>query len=304
MDNSTNEAEDPDPWERYWFLEGKGTEEFANSEREVQSLIDKRVLENFMRTVEKRDDGYYVRLPRKDDITDLSDNKAIAFRRLISVWNSLQKDPQLLEKYNGVFEEQLRQNIIEEVNETAPTVGQRVHYIPHQAVLTPSKTTTKLRIVFDASAHYKNSPSLNDAIHREPSSPFLLAATTHFHLDQYKKDTKLVAEIKENLYVDNLLLTADSTEEGIQIYKNTKRMFTDLKMNLREFASNEKKVTEVMDSGDKSSETSPKVLGIKWNNNSDIFEIACAVTTQNGVTERTVASAIASIYDPWVGCYR
>ncbi|EPB78509.1 Tas retrotransposon peptidase A16 [Ancylostoma ceylanicum] len=95
-ENSSHERE---LWEKFWASEAAGTEEFSNSEREEQALVDKQVWDNFKRTVEKREDGYYVRLPWKDITTKLPDNRAIAYRRLISVWNSLQKNDELLNKY-------------------------------------------------------------------------------------------------------------------------------------------------------------------------------------------------------------
>ncbi|VDN00904.1 unnamed protein product, partial [Onchocerca ochengi] len=39
---------------------------------------------------------------------------------------------------------------------------------PHQAVINPQKTTTKLRVVFDASAKTTEGPSLNECLHRGP----------------------------------------------------------------------------------------------------------------------------------------
>ncbi|KIH62855.1 hypothetical protein ANCDUO_06862, partial [Ancylostoma duodenale] len=167
-DASSDIVDEKELWARYWSLEAAGTEEFTESEKNVQSVIDKRVWDDFRQTVERRDDGYYVRLPWKELTTPLPDNKVIAYRRLVSVWNSLQKDENLLEQYNGVFQEQLHQNIVEEVDDEGKTLGDHIHYIPHQAVLTPHKTTTELRIVFDASAHYRDCPSLNDALHRGP----------------------------------------------------------------------------------------------------------------------------------------
>ena len=43
-----------------------------------------------------------------------------------------------------------------------------MHYFPHQAVPSPHKTTTKLRVVFDASAKSKDGISLNEALYRGP----------------------------------------------------------------------------------------------------------------------------------------
>ncbi|EPB66718.1 Pao retrotransposon peptidase [Ancylostoma ceylanicum] len=110
-ENSSHERE---LWEKFWALEAAGTEVFSNSEREEQALVDKQVWDNFKRTVEKREDGYYVRIPWKYITTKLPDNRAIAYRRLISVWNSLQKNDELLNKYHEVFQEQLRLNILEQ----------------------------------------------------------------------------------------------------------------------------------------------------------------------------------------------
>ncbi|XGW34143.1 hypothetical protein V3C99_018164 [Haemonchus contortus] len=123
-------------------------------------MEDKKVLENFVNTIEKKDDGCYVRLPWKEIPVKPPDNRAIALRRLMSVWTSLQRDKDLLEKYNDIFQEQLRSNIIEKVTDEKKPVEDKIHYLPHQAVLTPQKNTTRIRIVFDASAHYEYSPSL------------------------------------------------------------------------------------------------------------------------------------------------
>ncbi len=60
---------------------------------------------------------------------------------------------ELMEKYNTVIEDQLEKGMIEKV-ESRDTSNIR-HYIPHHAVLKPDKATTKLRIVYDASAKYK-----------------------------------------------------------------------------------------------------------------------------------------------------
>ena len=43
------------------------------------------------------------------------------------------------------------------------------HYIPHHAIIKPENNSTKLRVVYDASAKTKKSnPSLNECLHRVP----------------------------------------------------------------------------------------------------------------------------------------
>ena len=47
------------------------------------------------------------------------------------------------------------------------TNGNRIHYLPHHAIIRQDKNTTKLRVVYDASAR-ADGPSLNDSLHVGP----------------------------------------------------------------------------------------------------------------------------------------
>ncbi|ETN84213.1 hypothetical protein NECAME_17200 [Necator americanus] len=88
-------------------MDAAGTEEFASTERTARAKMDKIVWDRFNETIERRVDGYHVTLPWKDQYPHLPDNRAIAYRRLVNVWNSLSKDEQLLDRYNSVFKDQL-----------------------------------------------------------------------------------------------------------------------------------------------------------------------------------------------------
>ena len=69
---------------------------------------------------------------------------------------------------NWQFQDQLQKGVIEAVPEQDSTNTLK-HYIPHHEIVTPEKTTTKIRIVFYASAKTrKGSHSLNESLHRGP----------------------------------------------------------------------------------------------------------------------------------------
>ncbi|CAG2197218.1 unnamed protein product [Mytilus edulis] len=144
-----------------WNLESIGISDDDNSTE------DSRVLEMFKETLEYSNGRYYVTWPWKNDNVDLPVNRDLALSRLKSCIARMRKKPELLEKYNSVIQDQLDKGIVEKVEEHS-TEGLK-HYIPHHAVITPNKTTTKLRIVYDASAKPNNEVnSLNECLYRGP----------------------------------------------------------------------------------------------------------------------------------------
>ncbi len=83
----------------------------------------------------------------------------------------LKQESSLLEEYDNIFKEQLCQGIVEKVdNPVEESVPGVTHYLPHQAVVREEAITTKVRVVYDASAKVKpKSPSLNDCVYAGPS---------------------------------------------------------------------------------------------------------------------------------------
>ena len=66
----------------------------------------------------------------------------------------------MLEEYDAIIQDQLRDGIVEKAD--MPPTG-REFYIPHKAVVRENATSTKTRIVYDTSARTnESSPSLND----------------------------------------------------------------------------------------------------------------------------------------------
>ncbi len=92
-------------------------------------------------------------------------------RRLEQLVKKLERNGQCFE-YNNLIQDQLNQGVIE----PAPaTKTEKDFYIPHKAVIRKQAETTKLRVVYDASAKESDTqPSLNDCLHTGPPLQNLL----------------------------------------------------------------------------------------------------------------------------------
>ena len=112
------------------------------------------------------------------------------------------------------------------------------------------------------------------------SSPFLLAAVLEYHL---KKSKSPIAEkLKENLYVDNLLLTSNNLDEAKIWYCETKAIFKEAQMNLREFFCNVEDIQNEIPEGDRQTGPFVSVLGLNW----DTKEDKILMKTKGWVSER------------------
>ena len=99
--------------------------------------------------------------PWKDDNPDLQVNRELALGRLKSNVLRMKNKPELIKSYDSIIQERLDKGVIEKVEEIYAQ-GPK-HYLPHHAVINPFKPTTKLRIVYDASAKSrKDNLSLNE----------------------------------------------------------------------------------------------------------------------------------------------
>ena len=85
-------------------------------------------------------------------------------KRLESTFRKLKKSPEILKEYDAVIQDQLKRGIVERVVSTNDIPGE-VHYQPHHPVIRQAKTTTKVRVVYDASAKTGSNPSLNECLH-------------------------------------------------------------------------------------------------------------------------------------------
>ena len=129
-----------------------------------------------------KDGRYSVYLPWREGNFRVPYNKKLSEGRLKNQLKKLQKTPHILKEYDQIIRQQLDEGIIERVPEE-PT-GERISYIPHLAVVREDATTTKVRVVYDASAKSsKGTQSLNECLHTGPSlNPLLYSVLVRFRM--------------------------------------------------------------------------------------------------------------------------
>jgi len=108
------------------------------------------------------DQRLMVRLPFAENPTELGKTLALAQRRFSSIERRLERDPAVLEGYVSFMDEYERLNHMMELQ---PSSVPRNHYfIPYHCVIEPDRSTTKLRVVFDALAPSSTGRSLNNIL--------------------------------------------------------------------------------------------------------------------------------------------
>ena len=124
-------------------------------------------LDQFNTSITLINGRYQVAWPWKSKHPQLPGNFDMSLVRLKSLLKKLLAEPKLNEKFKAVFLEQEKLHLIEKVA-TDATI-ELITYIPHHRVVREDRTTTNVRIVFDASARQSTqSPSLNDSLYRGP----------------------------------------------------------------------------------------------------------------------------------------
>ena len=283
--------------QKFWTLEYLG---ITTNEPEV--------METFLHTIQHDGRRYVVNLSWREMHRMLPDNHQLCERRLQSTLKKLRRLPQVRKEYDAVMKQQLELGIVELVPSTESDVPGNTHYLPHHPVIREDKSTTKVRVVYDASAKVGTAPSLNECLHTGPplmehipdilmrfrvnklavtadiekaflmvgiakedrdvlrflwvddvnsnhpntltyrftrvvfgvsSSPFLLNATIHHHMDQYAADDpQHVEQLIKSLYVDDVAGGDTDEEAAYTFYVKSKVRLAEAGFNLRKFASN------------------------------------------------------------------
>ena len=114
---------------------------------------------------------YEASLPFKKKHSLIYDNYNLCEKLLMKLYSCLKGSPELLKQYIDIFTAQMELGIVEEVKSRG--IKGEVHYLPYHSVIRDDKTTTKVRIVFDASSK-ETGPSLNECLHKGPQTTPLI----------------------------------------------------------------------------------------------------------------------------------
>lgn len=141
-----------------WEVDSQEKKSFLTKEEELCENIYRN---NFTKNKEGR---YIVKLPFKtENIKSTEGNtKEIAFKRLQHLEKRFERNEWLKSEYTKAMNNYFELNRIEEIPEVER--DDKAVYLPHHGVVREDKETSKLRIVFDASAKGINNISLNDEL--------------------------------------------------------------------------------------------------------------------------------------------
>ncbi|XP_062542197.1 uncharacterized protein LOC134210185 [Armigeres subalbatus] len=143
--------------EKFWALESV---ESCNPLTNEEQLCEERFSSTTRRDISGR---YVVQLPLKNMVFEMESNRSIALRRFLMLEQRFRKDPELKRLYVEFINEYKTLNHCEQIDESSDPPNLLKYYLPHHAVLKPSSSSTKLRVVFDASSKGRG-PSLNDSL--------------------------------------------------------------------------------------------------------------------------------------------
>ena len=164
----------------FWSLDSIG---ICDKESSIyEECIDK---------IEFVNNRYEVHLPFKNENPILEDNYNLCLKRLKILKRKLDSNKRLLVEYDNIIKNQFHEGIIEKV--TSPPLVGNTTYLPHRPVIREDKASTKIRIVYDASAKNKG-PSLNESLYKGPClTPLLFDVLLRFRAH----DIALTADIEK-----------------------------------------------------------------------------------------------------------
>ena len=150
--------------QNFWKVEAT-----TSSPGESMSMADRIALEKTEQSMTYDGERFSFGIPwLQERGSDLENNYYLANHRLKSLERSLAKRPDVAKEYARVLAAHEQKGYISEVPAPDRLSKSAQWFLPHFPVVRSDKTTTKVRVVFDAAAPW-NGVSLNDTMHTGPA---------------------------------------------------------------------------------------------------------------------------------------
>lgn len=151
-----------DDIQRFWSIEDIEDNSINMSKEDYYCL------QQYKEQTTRQSDGrYIVRLPMKPDTAEkLGQSKHRAIAQFYQLEKKLNKNYELSEGYKSFIHEYID---LGHMHRTSRDSNRTPVYLPHHCVLRADSTTTKLRVVFNASSPTSSGHSLNDLMYSGPN---------------------------------------------------------------------------------------------------------------------------------------
>ncbi|GFW27091.1 integrase catalytic domain-containing protein [Trichonephila clavipes] len=182
------------------------------------------------------------------------------------------------------------------------------YYMPHHR---PEKSTTKLRVVFNATNPTKSASLClygrcednvpNDTHPREPTAVGLEFCGKKVQRIRYReKNFPLAAPVlRENFYMDEVLCGTASLMEAKALKNQLSGILKKGGMELNKWVSSHPElVSNILGDYEFENPIETKTLGVSWKSQEDCFIFKIAVELKYPYTKRCILSTIARLFDP------
>ncbi|XP_024869854.1 uncharacterized protein LOC112453358 [Temnothorax curvispinosus] len=256
---------------------------------------DERCERHFVETHSRNSQGrYIVRLPFKNgppgNIGDTLQRAMLLYKKMKS---RLLQRPTIANQYHKFLAEYESMGHMKLASACEASLFSPV-YIPHHFVLRGSSSTTKLRVVFNASCKTSDGTSLNDHL--------MVGPNLQQGLDEGKAFPAALQILEEQTYVDDVLFGEDDIATlketraqlialmkrgGFPLHKWSAKLLQDIPVDQCESSDRNLKEDDTL-----------KVLGLSWSPHEDSFRFLATQCSPTVHTKRSILSFIAKLYDP------
>ncbi|XP_055838755.1 uncharacterized protein LOC129906835 [Episyrphus balteatus] len=277
---------------KFWEIKNHDTPSIAMTREEYNCE------EHFRKNIRLNDSNQFVvRLPFKEDPSVfLGDSFEVAKRRFLALERKLEKNQELKQLYASFMQE------YEDLGHMSPIDESKLcnthFFIPHHCVMKPESTSTKLRVVFDASAKSSSGNSLNDSLMVGPTvQPDLFSIITKFRMHRYVFTGD----------INDCLTGAETLEDAKSLLTDVAKILKQRNFELRKFCSNHPDILQSVPEEQKGQLVAfhqsevIKTLGLIWDPALDAFRFKFdldEINENEKVCKRTVLSNLAILFDP------